>query len=307
MGASVGWAETSGGVGEPALSYLICATPRSGSTFLCEALRGTGISGYPREHFEVLLETGRPRRPRDYFQRSNDPEVWALLDDPEFREILGDRGGWYGDQSERVEAEKAPDFGALLRQALREGTSDNGVFGTKIMWAYFRDFVRLARRTPGGESVRPCGVPAFVFPKMGGYVWIRRRDTVRQAVSLWKALQSWQWRKDHDDEITERELRFDFAAVDHLRLRIDEHNVAWRTFFERCGVEPVEVVYESLIEDYEETMGRVLEGVGVPLPDGFVPERPRMRRQADKLSEEWVRLYHEGARERGPRPVLSRA
>jgi LPS sulfotransferase NodH len=68
------------GLAEPALSYLICATPRSGSTLLCAALDDTGIAGHPEKHFEVLLETGRPGQPRDYFQRSNDPEIWALLD-----------------------------------------------------------------------------------------------------------------------------------------------------------------------------------------------------------------------------------
>ena len=58
-------------------------------------LDDTGIAGHPEEHFEVLLETGRPRQPRDYFQRSYDPEVWALLDDPEFQDVLGEYGGRY--------------------------------------------------------------------------------------------------------------------------------------------------------------------------------------------------------------------
>ena len=44
------------GLAGPALSYLICATPRSGSTLLCAALDDTGIAGHPEEHFEVLLE-----------------------------------------------------------------------------------------------------------------------------------------------------------------------------------------------------------------------------------------------------------
>ena len=33
------------------ISYMICATPRSGSTLLCEALRNTGLAGYPDEYF----------------------------------------------------------------------------------------------------------------------------------------------------------------------------------------------------------------------------------------------------------------
>jgi trehalose 2-sulfotransferase len=32
-------------------SYLICATPRSGSSLLCEALRNTGLAGNPDEYF----------------------------------------------------------------------------------------------------------------------------------------------------------------------------------------------------------------------------------------------------------------
>ena len=117
-------------------SYLICATPRSGSTLLCDALERTGIAGRPAEHFEVLLETGRPRQPRDYFQRSNDPEVWALLDDPEFQDVLGEYGGRYADRGAWYDpAWRPPDFLELVSRAREGGTTPNGVLGTKIMWA----------------------------------------------------------------------------------------------------------------------------------------------------------------------------
>jgi LPS sulfotransferase NodH len=277
-------------------SYLICATPRSGSTLLCDALEGTGIAGCPAEHFEVLLETGRPRQPRDYFQRSNDPEVWALLDDPEFQGVLGEYGGRYADHPARRDPSwQPPDFEGLLKEALCKGTTENGVLGTKIMWAYFRDFVRLARRTPGLEHVRPCDVPGAVLPSLRRYVWIRRRDTTRQAVSLWKALQTQQWRRDSDEDAGGRGLRFSFAAVNHLKLRIDEHNAAWQGFFEECGVEPLKVIYEELVEDYERTVLRLLDDIGVPVPENFAVATPKMKRQADDLSEEWVSLYNERA------------
>ncbi|MGZ4261677.1 MAG: Stf0 family sulfotransferase, partial [Solirubrobacteraceae bacterium] len=38
----------------PTKAYLVCATPRSGSTLLCEMLRETGRAGVPLEHFEIL-------------------------------------------------------------------------------------------------------------------------------------------------------------------------------------------------------------------------------------------------------------
>ncbi|HEX2742573.1 MAG TPA: Stf0 family sulfotransferase [Rubrobacter sp.] len=281
---------------KPELSYLICATPRSGSTLLCAALDDTGIAGHPEEHFEVLLETGRPRQPRDYFQRSNDPEVWALLDDPEFEDVLGEYGGRYSDhQARRDPSWRPPAFETLVDEALKKGTTENGVLGTKIMWAYLRDFVRLARRTPRLKSVPPRDVPASVLPNLRRFVWIHRADTTRQAVSLWKALQSQQWRRDSDEELGGRGLRFSFAAVDHLKVRIDEHNAAWQNFFEECGVEPMEVVYEELVEDYEGTVLWLLDGIGISIPENFGVTEPKMRRQADDLSEEWVRLYNERA------------
>src|SRR5215207_1751255 len=278
----------------PKLSYLICATPRSGSTLLSQALRDTGIAGCPEEHFEVLLETGQRRQPRDYFQRSNDPEVWVLLDDPEFQDVLGEYGGRYAEHPARRDPSwHPPDFERLLEEALRKGTTENGVLGTKIMWAYFRDFVRLARRTPGLENVSPCEVPASVLPNLRKFVWIRRRDTTRQAVSLWKAFQTQQWRQDSDEEVGGQGLRFSFAAVDHLKLRIDEHNAAWQAYFEGCGVEPFEVVYEELVEDFEGSLLRLLAEIGVPVAENIAITQPKMKRQADELSEEWVHLYNE--------------
>ena len=262
---------------------------------LCTALDDTGIAGHPEEHFEVLLETGQSRQPRDYFQRSNDPEVWALLDDPEFRDVLGEYGGRYSEHPARRDPSwRPPEFERLREGALQKGTTTNGVLGTKIMWAYFRDFVRLARRTFAPDA-RPCEVPGTILPNLQRFVWMHRRDTTRQAVSLWKALQTQQWRRDSDEDVDGQRLRFSYAAVDHLKLRIDEHNAAWRGFFEECDVEPMEVVYEDFVDDYAGTVLWLLEGIGVSIPERFAVTEPKMRRQADELSEEWGRLYNERA------------
>ena len=48
----------------PDRSYIVCATPRSGSTLVCHALEETGVAGRPEEYFEALRHSGRPRRPR---------------------------------------------------------------------------------------------------------------------------------------------------------------------------------------------------------------------------------------------------
>ena len=68
----------------PMLSYLVCATPRSGSTLLCHALDQTGVAGRPAEYFEALSRSGLPRRPHEYF----DPDRHAnIVERLAFREM----------------------------------------------------------------------------------------------------------------------------------------------------------------------------------------------------------------------------
>src|ERR1700761_3463744 len=66
----------------PDRSYIVCATPRSGSTLVCHALGETGVAGRPEEYFEALRHSGRPRRPEEYF---------LSVEDPSIRDHLGER------------------------------------------------------------------------------------------------------------------------------------------------------------------------------------------------------------------------
>ncbi len=49
-------------------------------------------------------------------------------------------------------------------------------------------------------------------------------------------------------------------------------------------------MYEEFVEAYEETVFGLLEEIGISVPEGFVVTEPKMKRQADETSEEWVRL-----------------
>src|SRR5690348_4843448 len=134
-------------------AYLVCATQRSGSTLLCKALSATGVAGRPEEYFEALEATGLPAQPRDYL-----PELGDELGLPPLR---------HGDP--------LPPFAERLAAAERAGTTPNGVFGAKVMWSY--------------------GAPvlAALGDSDAHWVLVRRRDKLRQAISLWRAIQTRQW------------------------------------------------------------------------------------------------------------------
>src|SRR4051812_768572 len=115
----------------PHQSYLVAATPRSGSTLLCELLASTGAAGRPAEHFEALQATGMPRQARQYFEGLEAPEVLDLL-----RRT---------DPGRPITPEA---FRAIYRAALRDGTTPNGVFATKVMWGYLPDLLIGLRALP---------------------------------------------------------------------------------------------------------------------------------------------------------------
>lgn len=238
-------------------AYLVCATERSGSTLLCELLAGTGIAGRPEEYFEFLSATGRVRQPREYFPPDADPEILELL--------------------LPLEAPvPAVPWGRRLGDALERGTTPNGVFGAKMMWAYLPDF--LAHGEPE-EQLGPLR-----------WVHVERRDTLAQAISLWRAVQTAQWRAEDRDAAVEPV--FHAEAIAHLKARLEDHAAAWRRWFAERGIEPLEIVYEAFAEHPQATICRVLDHIGVPSEGVHVPEPP-MRRQADARSQDWVDRFKE--------------
>jgi LPS sulfotransferase NodH len=256
---------------------MVCATPRSGSTLLCRALTATGVAGRPEEYYEARRDTGRPPTPRDYFEGADGVDVDVLLgrDHPE---------------------PPAPDYSSLedigayqdhVDASIARGTTPNGVFGAKVMWGHLPDFAALA----GGE-------PPELFDRLFGpprYVWVSRRDRVRQAVSLWKAIQTQAWAAE-DRDAPGRHAVYSFQAIDHLRLQLAANDRAWMKFFDTHRIEPLALTYEQVAADLSAAVRTVLEHLGLDpaAADGI---EPPLERQADERSRDWVERYERQASE----------
>ena len=267
----------------PTRSYLICATPRSGSTLLCEALTNTGVAGNPKEYFESLKVSGQPRRPGEYFTSFESPEIAELL------------GGHSRLDNRPTATQSISNYADYLAQVLQEGTTPNGVFGAKLMWGYFDDFISNLWDIPSYREMSPPHLLSTIFPNLH-YIWVTRSDKVRQAISLWKAIQTWTWREDESPtnhlNHQKRHLHFHLAAIDHLVQQIVEHERAWQRYFDQSAVQPYRVIYEDLAANYETVALHILQYLDIPIPDNLIFAQRRMKRQADRLSEQWVDHYH---------------
>jgi LPS sulfotransferase NodH len=257
--------------------YLVCATQRSGSTLMCRLLEDTGIAGVPLEFFEARAATGRPPHPGDYLEGLERTGVGIRDDDepaqaPAYSSLEG-----------------VDDYRAHLERSLTTGTTANGVFGAKLMFNQLPELHQLAGRLPeyAGLEIDVLLRELFDDPL---YVWVRREDVVRQAVSMWKAIQTRSWSKE--EAARRPDPQYSYAGIDHLVRRFTAEDEGWYRYFTAHRIEPVLVFYERDLERQPEaTVLRVLDGIGVAAPQDW--DAPvALERQADELSEQWVRAYH---------------
>ena len=247
---------------QPRCSFLICATPHNGSTLLCEALRNTDLAGWPEEYFEDLKHISIAEQLAEYSQFTHEP-------------LFPIQSG-------------SDNFIEYLSRVLIVGSSPNGVFGAKILWSYFDDFICGLRQIPSYKETPVRDLLPSVFPNLH-YIWVTRRNKVQQAISFWQAFQR---RTQYFNGSGPRNLVFNFEVIDHLLQQIMEDELDWLRYFEACGIEPFTVVYEDLVEAYEDTVRNVLEHLQIPIPVDLVLDRWPVEQRADTVSEQWAMHYH---------------
>jgi LPS sulfotransferase NodH len=282
-------------------AFLVCATPRSGSTLVCQALKRTGVAGRPEEYFEALRHSGRPRRPEEYFLGMEDH---AILDQ------LGERGV-AEEPRPRSPLWSRTAYDRYLEWAIESGTTPNSVFSAKLMWGYFGDFIGLLRNVPRYRDLPLAELLPEVFGDLT-YVRVVRANKIRQAVSLWKAVQTATWREearearpldDWDESLDvppyksfledhRPQLRFHYRAIEHLLEQILVEEASWDAFFEHCGVRPTLILYENFAADPQTSTLSLLDRLGLPVPADIKVE-PRMKRQSDGINDDWVRRFSE--------------
>jgi trehalose 2-sulfotransferase len=267
----------------PERAYVVCSTQRSGSTYLCSLLAGTGVAGNPQEFFEAMAETGVPPQPR--FFLAGLPRAGV--------EVRDDRRATDG--PEYSDLTVVDGWRQHLERTYRLGTTDNGVFSTKLMWNQLPEMQWHASALPQLAGLEGLALLEALFGRPS-YVWVRRRDTVRQAISLWRALQSGAWRRERpSDDTGTTQLRYSFDAIEHLRRRMDTDDRSWGRFFAASGIDPLELNYEDDVSpDPGRAVRRVLSHVGVELPAQWQPSTSLLR-QSDDLNDVWRAAYDRDA------------
>jgi LPS sulfotransferase NodH len=265
----------------PRQNYIVAATPRSGSTLLCELLKASGVAGRPAEDFQELRATSRSRQPRQYFDGIDAPFIQALA------------------PTNPGTPETAEQFAAKLAQARTASTTPNGVFGTKVMWGYFDQLAERLATLPGLAEASLNDALGATFPGLK-FVQIQRPDKIGQAISLWTAVQTLTWRDEGEAGAEPVEPVYDFDAIKHLVDLQTSHEEAWTAWLAASPFPHTAVIYDELAAAPQETVRGVLRWLEVPEAETAQIPPPKMRRQSNGRSSEWAERYRDELLSRGP-------
>ena len=245
----------------PHTAYFVCATPRSGSNFLCAALRRTGLAGDPDEYFG-----------------HRDQQQWVKH--------------WGPSESYREHFDKAINRGTTpngvfgVKLFLRDGAHED----------YLNDFNHKIGPLLG-EGLSEASVlerVASLFPNPH-FLWLTRRHKIRQAVSFQRAMQTRIW---HDFEAglgarpAVSEPEYDYQLIDDCLADVIRQEAEWQDLFSQAGIQPLTIVYEDFVANLSETISQILRYLKIDAPEKMWPA-PRMRKQSDYRSELWVQRFCE--------------
>lgn len=228
-------------------AYLICATPRTGSTLLQEALQFTKVAGNPLEYFGL-------------------PEAHWL------KELKDEPGETY------------------VEKVLAAGTTENGVFGAKVLGHQFRPMIARLRAHCGDRTTPVAPFLRQVLPDLR-YILVRRADKLGQAVSAEIAQQTAVWHQVEYDrrKAPAKEAAFDYDHIGVFVRANEAYDRQWQDYFAANAITPLVLDYEDLATRYVDTVYKVL--AFLDLPTNVAVRRPRLEKQADERSREWMERY----------------
>ncbi len=237
-------------------SYIICTSPRSGSTLLCNLLSATGVAGHPDSYF-------------------HQPSISGWLAD---LDLIPVSPGSEQDLLDRV-----------FQTAISKGRSDTSIFGLRLQRHSF-DFLmkNMALLFPGWSNDADLFGAAFGQTL---FVHLTRLNKVAQAISYVKATQSGLWHAAPDGTELERlsPSQQPVYNADEIRATVGEmtsYDLAWEQWFAEEAIDPLRLTYEDLCTDPIETLLTVLDHLGLDR-NAAIGIKPGVAKLADGTSRQW--------------------
>nr|WP_285801480.1 Stf0 family sulfotransferase [Falsiruegeria litorea] len=241
-------------------SYIICTSPRSGSTLLCKLLEATGQSGHPGSHF-------------------HQPSIAAWLDD-------------YG-LSDRHFADPVSRLSAIFEAARQTGTGTTGMFGLRLQRHSFDFFMqKLAVLHP--DQTHDADRIQTAFGRTL-FIHLTRDNKLDQAISRVIAEQSGLWHKAADGSELERlsapqTPTYDAARISEHITTLTAYDAQWQRWFDQQRLSPVRVSYDDLSHAPAQQLARILDALDLD-PALATDITAPTAKLSDQTNQAWAQRY----------------
>jgi LPS sulfotransferase NodH len=122
-------------------------------------------------------------------------------------------------------------------------------------------------------------------------IFLKRRDRVAQAVSLYKGKVSGQMHTRQSAGQTVRDDDYDGDAIDREFRNIPKTEAKLAKFAERLGKDAPIFHYEDICADPVTQVQRVCDLMGLEMPWHYAPKKVRLKVLRDGLSERWCERF----------------
>ncbi|MHA3913468.1 Stf0 family sulfotransferase [Halovulum sp. GXIMD14793] len=247
-------------------SYVVCTSPRSGSTMLCKLLAATKVAGNPGSLFHK-------------------PSVDAWLR--------------YYDLETATFTSRRETLDAIVRAAIARGKGETDVFGLRLQRGSFAFFMEQLSYMHSDCRTDLERIEATFGPTL--FIYLNRDDKIDQAISCIRAEQTGLWHRNADGSDLEvqdvkREDGYDPDAIRAQVSEFVEFDKAWRSWFEEQSIEPLEVSYDALAREPQKVLASILDALGADasVADNIPVQTAKI---ADETNRKWrARFESEVAR-----------
>ncbi|MBY5933463.1 Stf0 sulfotransferase family protein [Tateyamaria omphalii] len=233
-------------------AYILCTSPRSGSTLLCALLRDSGVAGHPKSYFH------RP----------------SLAE-------------W----SKGLDLEPNTPRSDIVAEATRQGRGNTDIFGLRLQRhsaAFFFDQLRdmhPAAQTDAQAVTAQFGPTRYLHlhraDKLAQAVSLVRANQS----GLWH-------RNADGSELQRtappQTPTYDQNAIANELATVTTYDAEWEAWFTREGIAPLRLDYDTLAADPNATLARVLSHLDLP---PITPPAPAVAKLADDINADWIARF----------------
>jgi LPS sulfotransferase NodH len=125
------------------------------------------------------------------------------------------------------------------------------------------------------------------------YIYVSRRDTIAQAVSMAKAIQTNRWMSIDPDVKTV--LRYDERLISDCLEEIQQQRIGWLRWFELNAITPFVINYEDLVGNLASVVSSIVKLMDVQGDERQSVRLPEVKKLGDEINIEWVARFRREA------------